>query len=127
MFYHHYKEMKDKISQMDKLESIKHEDFTKPQPYMSECNVERARLMFSLRCRMFHCRGNHHGSYKVDDRGCQACVSAGDGEAEEDTQDHIARCPEYEPLRRGLDLTQQSDLITYFTAVMRKREILSRK
>ena len=109
---------------MDKLENIKHEDFTKPQSYMSECNIEKARMMFSLRARMFHCRGNHHGSYTVGNRGCEACVTAGNTEVEEETQCHLSRCPEYEPLRQGLDLSQQDDLIQYFTAVMRMREEL---
>ena len=129
VFYHNYKEVKEEMETKDKLNDVKHEDFTKVQDYMISKNIENARMMFSLRSRMFHCRANHHGSYGPQERGCPACVEAdrrdgasGGEEIEEESQSHISRCQEYEYLRRGLDLYCQDDLVKYFSAVMLERD-----
>ena len=129
IFYHNYKEVKNELSSKGKLEDVKNENFTKVQDYMKNKNIQSARMMFSLRSKMFHCRANHHGSYGPDERGCPACEKAERvsgasriGDLEEESQSHISRCPEYEHLRRGLDLYCQDDLVRYFTAVMLERD-----
>ena len=133
IFYHHYKEMKEEMKVKDKLNDVKNDDFTNIQNYMKDKTIEGARVMFSLRSRMFSCRGNQHGSFGTNNRGCPACVSArakGDTmdptmvavAVEEETQGHLAECPQYQHLRQGLDLYTQGDMVKYYMAVTRERE-----
>ena len=52
IFYHHYREMKEEIARMSKLDDIKNEDFRSVQSYMESCSMETARIKFSLRGKM---------------------------------------------------------------------------
>ena len=76
IFYHHYREMKKEMESKDKCSEIRHEDFREVQSYMKENSIEKARMMFSLRAKMYNCRANMHGSYDKDDRGCPAFTLA---------------------------------------------------
>ena len=66
IFYHHYKEMKEDMSKLTKLEDIKNEDFREVQDYMKCCAIEQARLTFSLRSKMYDCCANYDGKYDED-------------------------------------------------------------
>ena len=77
IFFHHYKEMKEDMDRLKKLEDIKNEDFRQVQEYMKCCAIEQARLTFSLRSKMYDCRANYHGKFDEDNRGCPACLEAG--------------------------------------------------
>ena len=107
IFHHHYKEMKEDISKMKKLEDIKNEDFREVKDYMKSCAIKQARLKLSLRSQMYDCRANYPGKYEEDNRGCPACIEAGGQDrqvVEEESQSHLSICPHYSDLRAGLDI-----------------------
>ena len=125
IFYHHYKEMKEDIAKMAKLQDIKHEDFREVQPYMKSCAIEQARLKFSLRSQMYDCKANYHGRYDEDNRGCPACVEAGGQDrstVEDESQSHLSICPHYSHLRQGRDISTTEGMVDYFRAVLYERD-----
>ena len=62
---HHYKEMKEEISKMKKLDPIKHEDFSEAQKYLQDKSIENGRTAFKLRSQMLeNTPGNFKNKYK---------------------------------------------------------------
>ena len=49
---------------------------------------------------------------------CRGCKEKGT----EENHSHVIECKAYEDLREGLNLEYDSDLVTYYRAVLRKRE-----
>ena len=75
-------------------------------------------MLFSLRSRMTETvKANFKGrpEYRKTGWKCEACNSS------EDTQDHIMQCISYENLRKGKNLTIDSDLVKYFRQVINLR------
>ena len=120
IFYHRYKELKKEMDSKEKCKDIKHEDCREVQRYMKTNSIEKARMKFSLRAKMYNCRANMHGKYDEDNRECPACTMAQGREedkegiraegrvearVEEESQSHLSVCPHYAHLRMGLDIT----------------------
>ena len=129
--------MKKEMEEKDKCEEIKHEDFREVQQYMKNLSIERARMKFSLRAKMFNCRANMHGKYDKEDRGCPACTRAqasegggvqdrlegrGESRVEEESQSRLSICPQYAHLRVGLDITTTEGMVAYFQSVLKERD-----
>ena len=52
VFNHHYKEMKEEVMKMKKLDPIKHEDFKEAQKYLYDKSIENGRMAFKVRTQM---------------------------------------------------------------------------
>ena len=86
--------------------------------YLKSLNLPDARMKFALRSKMTKTvQMNYKGEKKYIKNGwkCQDCEIP-------DTQDHIVRCPCYQQLRVGKDLTSDKDLVEYFRKVIQIRE-----
>ena len=86
--------------------------------YLKSLNLPDARMKFALRSKTTKTvQMNYKGEKKYIKNGwkCQDCEIP-------DTQDHIVRCPCYQQLRVGKDLTSDKDLVEYFRKVIQIRE-----
>ena len=77
------KELKEKIRHLDKLHEMKEESYVQ-KAYLTELNLEDARMMFRIRTRSIKCKMNHSSSYanKASLWQCPGCGYI-------DTQSHI--------------------------------------
>ena len=105
-------EMKDKYKKLDDLVATENGVV---KEYMQTKNIAESRLMFRIRTKMLDLKENMKGKYK-NNLERDACDSS-----EAESQSHILRCMGYESLRDGLDLSQDKDLVTYFSQVMKIR------
>ena len=86
--------------------------------YLKSLHLPDARLRFSLRSKMTKTvQMNYKGDpkYRKNLWKCLDCQTP-------DTQEHIVRCPAYQPLRVGKDLNNDKDLVDYFRKVIKTRE-----
>ena len=117
--------MKNREDILERLEKSKKVDVLKLRnetfgikEYIKSMNIGDARMLFSLRSRMTETvKANFKGrpEYRKTGWKCEACNSS------EDTQDHIMQCISYENLRKGKNLTIDSDLVKYFRQVINLR------
>ena len=107
--WHSYKEMKEDMEKSKKLAGVKNEDFRKPQEYMKEKSVENARQAFRVRSKMIKSvKMNFKNMHKNEDLRCEKCSE------EEETQEHVLMCKEWEELWKDLNTDQISDQVTFF-------------
>ena len=52
VYYHNYKEMKDRMESYDELEDIKNDDFRKMQSYREIKSIDRVRMAFRIQSKM---------------------------------------------------------------------------
>ena len=116
IFYSNYNEMKAEIGMCDKLTSIKNEDFTKEQDYMKEKAIEKARTAYRVRTKMVQrVKMNFKNMYK-EKFGCEYC------QAEYETQEHVMVCDRWKEQRGSLDMYRMSDVVEFFTNVLKEKE-----
>ena len=125
IFMHHYKDMKKALEHSSKLESIKHEDFRKPQSYMHDICIENGRMAFRIRSKMVDSiPENFKNKYKKDPQGliCSYCSSG-----EIFSQSHCLECPAWQDIREGLDMKDMKDLTMFFRKLLSERSKLEGK
>ena len=101
-----------------KCEGIKDDEF-KVQDYMTVNSLKDIRELFRIKIRMNHLRGNFPSdpSFRVD--GGMACVGCG---ASKETNSHVTECAAYADLLVGRDLSNDKDLVKFFSDVMDRRD-----
>ena len=113
---HGYKEMKEEMEGKEKLKDIRHGNFRKPQEYMEEKSIENARMAYRVRSKMVETiKLNFKNSYKPLLQ-CDFCSSG-----EEESQEHAMICEAWEEERRGLDLYRMSDVVKFFTKILKEK------
>ena len=88
--------------------------------YMKTLNLPEARMKFAIRTKMTRTvQMNYKGDpgYTKNHWKCKDCFTP-------DTQEHVIRCPSYQHLRTGKDLSSDKDLVQYFGNVLRLRDKL---
>ena len=111
--------LKDKIvNNYEKLEDLKNDNFGR-KDYLSSKSIDNFRMMMRMRSKMVNVKENFKNMYKFRRNGlsCDSCQSQ-----EVESQSHVLRCPAYDKLRVGLDLTKQDDLIRYYREVLAHRD-----
>jgi hypothetical protein len=86
--------------------------------YMKSLNLPEARMKFAIRSqmtRMVQMNFKRDPGYTKNHWKCQDCFTP-------DTQEHIIRCPSYQHLRTGKDLSSDKDLVQYFREVLSLRD-----
>ena len=86
--------------------------------YLKTLYLPDARLRFALKSKMTRTvQMNFKGDPKYSKNlwKCLDCQTP-------DTQEHIVRCPVYQPLRVGKDLNNDKDLVDYFRKVIDCRQ-----
>ena len=106
------------MERYDKLEEMKKEEYEE-KDYLSNLSMEKARMLFRVRTKTFHCKFNQSSdkSNKESLWQCRACGYI-------ETQSHIIHCPAYKDLREGKSLDSDEDLAEYFQKVLKVREQL---
>ena len=126
IFYHHYKDMKEKLDGSKKMSMVKHEDFCTEQSYFHDKSVDKCRTKFWLRTEMCESyKDNYRSKYRTLARGEEdrdPGLQCGDCGQDRDTQSHCLVCPVWAAARDILDLSDIEDLVTYFQRVLRGRE-----
>ena len=119
VFNHHYKEMKEEIMKMNKLDPIKHEDFREAQKYFQDKSIENGRTAFKVRSQMLeNIPGNFKNKYRNENEKlkCHYC------DIDQDmTQSHCLSCSAWGEIRKDLDLTDINDLVKYFQRLLLER------
>ena len=86
--------------------------------YLKTLNLPDARIKFAIRSKMTKTvQMNFKGNPKFAENHwkCQHCFTP-------DTQEHILRCPCYQHLRVGKEMSSDKDLVDYFRKVINLRE-----
>ena len=85
--------------------------------YITAMNISDARTNFRLRSNTTNCKMNRKSDpgYAANLWKCDACGNL-------DTQCHIMWCPAFTPLREGLDVDNDKDVVHYFQEVFKIRE-----
>ena len=113
------RELKDKMT-TSKLKDgpMVGEEFEK-RDYIMSMQLSDARTNFRLRSNTTNVKMNRKSdpSYAAKLWKCDGCSSL-------DTQSHIMWCPAYAPLREGLDVNNDKDIVHYFQQVFRIRDNL---
>ena len=87
--------------------------------YVKRGTLYSVRKMWEVRSYMLKVAGNYpgHRKYEVTGWQCQACNQ----EVRED-QDHLAHCTGYSDLLEGKDISNDEDMLNFFSLVMNRRE-----
>ena len=95
---------------------IKNESF-EMQEYLKTMTLTDARTNFRLRSKTSNVKMNQKSNpaYAAKLWKCHECLNL-------DSQSHIMWCPGYAPLREGLDINNDLDVIHYFQQVFKLRE-----
>ena len=114
------KELKLKVCRSSKLKEgpLKDESF-EPQPYISRLKLSEARMNFRIRSNTTNVKMNQKNNREFAEKlwKCDGCGNL-------DTQCHLMWCPAYAPLREGLDIDSDVDVVKYFQEVFKLRETL---
>ena len=115
----HSKDKNYKKIDIDKLMS---DDFCL-KPYFLNLNVSDARLRFKIASCMTPSVKMNFPSDKLFAKQLWACDGCtGDSDVGvRDTQHHILYCRAYDEFRKGKDLSNDADLVDYFSKVLKKR------
>ena len=119
VFNHHYKEMKEEVMKMKKLDPIKHEDFKEAQKYLYDKSIENGRMAFKVRTQMIETiPGNFKNKYKKEKEKlkCTHCTLE-----QEMTQSHCLDCPAWGEIKKDLDITNINDLVKFFQRLLSER------
>ena len=82
---------------------------------MSEKAIEKARAAYRIRTKMVQ---RVKMNFKNMNKGKLACDFCN---AEYETQEHVMVCKRWEEQRRGLDLYRMSDMVVFFTNVLKEK------
>ena len=118
---HHDRELVDEIAKSKKMMRHKDDSFKSVQNYMEGKSLDNCRMAFRIRCELVkEIKGNFKDKYRrrEGDQGliCDDCDSE-----EIQTQSHCLECPNWEDLRRGIDVTKIDDLVKYFQQMLTER------
>ena len=117
---HHDMDMKEQLNHSTKLRDIKNDDFSKMQDYFSEKSVGNTRMAFKIRSKMVEeIPENFKNKYnKNGEEGliCQYCT-----ETKIMSQSHCMECSAWVEQRKGLDLMNIMDLVTFFRRLLAER------
>ena len=89
------------------------------QDYFNDKNLENSRMKFKIRTKIIEkIPGNFKNKYKNQENGlkCNLCP-------EEMTQNHCLICPERCDMRRGLDMSNLDNLVTYFEELLSDKSL----
>ena len=126
IFEHHYRDMVEIVDKQTKLESIKGEDFREIPKYFEEKSIENSRMAFKVRSHMVpDIPGNFKNRYRVKGSENEGLICDQCQEGEIFTQSHCLTCPAWSDLRSGLELTNISDLVTFFRKLLVERAKVS--
>ena len=102
--------MKENISNSNKLEDIKYEDFHSFRPYFNYKNINNARMAFRIRTNMVeNIPANFKGKYDHEnDLLCKFCPNV------QFTQTHSKACPGMKEIRNDLNMNNMEDLVIFF-------------
>ena len=126
---------KDEILQKTKgYKKISYEELSKQpfmlQPYMKTLKISDARLRFKLKTFMTPTiQMNFPSDSEFADQlwTCTGCANIGSTDqpsgvaGQRDTQTHVLICPGYAELRQSMNLDEDSDLVKYFSLVIKRR------
>ena len=89
------------------------------QEYIKEMKLSDARMKFRLRSNMTKVKMNMKSDprFAAELWACSECGNL-------DSQSHIMWCPSFAPLREGLDISNDTDVVHYFQEVFKIRERL---
>ena len=92
-----------------KLSGIHNEKFNAIQPYFRDANVNNARMKFKIRMHMIeNIPGNFSNKFNAIKSMCSFCKVTL-------TQEHLIHCQGRVELRKGLNMKDINDLVTYFS------------
>ena len=74
-----YKILKEEMKPMSKLDSLKNQDLTKPQRFVTELNLVECRMAMRLKMRMMDIAADMPGNY-LGREGCKSCSPRSRGE-----------------------------------------------
>ena len=83
---------KEKEEQKTKMKKLRFTNTEGKQNYLDQCKMEQVKKIMKMRLNMTELKGNYKGKYQ--DTVCPAC------EKEEETTEHVIRCPEYQRLTK---------------------------
>ena len=122
IFEHHYNDMVEIINKQSKLEGIRGEDFRDVQGYLNEKSIANSRMAFKIRSHMVHdIPRNFKIRYRVRGSNSEGLVYDKCQEGEIFTQSHYLTCVAWSDLREGLELTNISDLLSFFRKLLVER------
>ena len=109
------RDLRRAIERFEKLEKMRGEDYGL-KSYLEEMNLVEARTFFRIRTRMVKCKMNQ-SSDPYNRSTLWRCEDCG----YVDTQSHIIHCPAYKDIRSGRSLNSDSDVVSYFSEVLKWR------
>ena len=105
------------------VDQLKTEPFSM-KSYLSELNMEDARLRFKINSGMTPTVKMNFQSdpeYTRDMWRCSGCLAEGNPMGNRDTQLHVMVCPGYEEYRQDKNLSKDKDIVEYFKQVIDHR------
>ena len=105
------------------VDQMKSEPFSM-KSYLSEMNMEDARLRFKINSGMTPTVKMNFQSdpgYAEDMWRCSGCLTENNPMGNRDTQRHIMVCPGYEDYRQDKNLSEDKDIVEYFKQVIDHR------
>ena len=110
--------MKKEMEKLKKLEGMSKENL-KMKEYVKTGTLYTARETWRVRSRMLDLGGNYPNmaKYRKTMAKCQVCNLQ-----EREDQAHVARCEGYQDIREGADLGNETELVEYFSRVMKRRK-----
>ena len=110
--------MKKEMEKLKKLEGMSKENLEMKE-YVKTGTLYTARETWRVRSRMLDLGGNYPNmaKYRKTMAKCQACNLQ-----EREDQAHVAKCDAYQDLREGSDLGNETELVEYFSRVMKRRK-----
>ena len=125
-------ELKEKMKSYKKLSSLNaSKESCSIKKYMKEMDLRGARIRFKLRSKMTPTVKTNFKNKKEFIQlkwTCEGCAQEspnGEIVGNLDTQEHIQACEAYKDLRADKNLDNDKDLVSYFSAVIRRRMGLS--
>ena len=106
------------MEKLKKLEGMSKENLEMKE-YVKTGTLYTARETWRVRSRMLDLGGNYPNmaKYRKTMAKCQACNLQ-----EREDQAHVAKCDAYQDLREGSDLGNETELVEYFSRVMKRRK-----
>ena len=95
--------------------------------YFVNMNVTNARTMFAVRAKSLRTIRTHQFNNKDfanDLWGCQHCLADPNTNFNTDSMAHVTVCSSYEHLRKGKNLHNDIDLVTFYRDVIKSRDEL---
>ena len=112
--------MKEEMSNMKekKMRTMFYQDLEMKE-YVKSSTLYTARKTWEVRSHMLDVAGNYPGQRKYEESNwrCQACNL----NVKED-QEHLARCEGHKDLRGEADLSNEKELVDFFSRVMERRK-----